>query len=114
MINKEIDEMRHLTDEMSKAISTEYKKRVLADERKLEAVLKENGWRKASEVAREIFDEIDNLLLITIGIIDESLDNAVRENNFVVASVMSNNRSLVDTLRTAISVRKKKYTEGEE
>lgn len=54
--DKQIEEMRHLADEMGKAISNEYKKRVLADERKLEAVLKENGWRKASDVAREIFE----------------------------------------------------------
>ena len=53
-IDKAIDEMRHLADEMGKAISTEYEKRVLADERKLEAVLKENGWRKASDVAEDI------------------------------------------------------------
>lgn len=57
----EISEMRHLADEMEKAISTEYEKRVLADERKLEAVLKENGWRKASDVAREIFAELGKL-----------------------------------------------------
>ena len=54
-------EMRKLADEMEKAISTEYRKRILADERKLEEVLKANGWRKASEVAREIFEEIDEL-----------------------------------------------------
>lgn len=52
------DEMRHLADEMGEAISTEYEKRALADERKLEAVLKKNGWRKASEVVREIADFI--------------------------------------------------------
>lgn len=56
------DEMRKLADEMGKAISNEYQKRVLADERKLEAVLKENGWCKASEVVREIFEEIEKLL----------------------------------------------------
>lgn len=48
------DEMRKIANEMQEAISTEYKKRVLADERELEAVLRENGWRKASEVAREV------------------------------------------------------------
>lgn len=59
---RQIEEMRYLADEMGKAISTEYEKRVLADERKLEAVLKENGWRKASDVAREIFEEIEKTL----------------------------------------------------
>jgi hypothetical protein len=57
--DKQLEEMRPLADEMGKAISNEYERRVLADERKLEAVLKENGWRKASEVASEIFEEIE-------------------------------------------------------
>ena len=56
--DKQIEEMRHLADEMGKAISNEYERRVLADERKLEAVLKENGWRKASDIIDEIFEEI--------------------------------------------------------
>ena len=57
--DKQISEMRYLADEMGKAISTEYERRVLADERKLEEVLKANGYRKASEVAEEIFEEIE-------------------------------------------------------
>lgn len=56
--DKQNEEMRYLADEMGKAISTEYEKRVLADERKLEAVLKANGWRKSTDLAREIFEEI--------------------------------------------------------
>ena len=57
--DKRIEEMRHLADEMGKAISTEVERRYIACERKLEAVLRENGWRKASEVATEIFAEIE-------------------------------------------------------
>lgn len=71
MKDKYIEEMRHLADEMGKAISNEYEKRVLADERKLEAVLIANGWRKASEVAREIFEEIE-----------KALDNSVETEHF--------------------------------
>ena len=62
-IDKPINEMRKIADEMQKAISDGYRRTVLADERKLEAVLKENGWRKASEVAREIFEEIEEIRL---------------------------------------------------
>ena len=51
-------EMRRLADEMSKAISTEIEQRHLADERKLEAVLKENGWCKSSKLITEIADYI--------------------------------------------------------
>ena len=56
------DEMRKIANEMQEAISTEYKRRVLEDEKKLEAVLIANGWRKVSEVAREIFEEIERVI----------------------------------------------------
>ena len=110
---KQIEEMAKLTkqhctiDNMCGSCSLETCNDCLSE------VLYNADYRKASEVAREIFEEIDNLLLFTIGVIDESLDSAVQENNFIVANLMSNNRSLVDTLRVAISVRKKKYTEEE-
>ena len=90
--DKQIDEMRHLADEMGKAISTEYEKRVLADERKLEAVLKANGWCKASDVAREIFEEI--------------------ERNLVTIDDVDFNRFRCIGARTFAEL-KKKYTEGE-
>ena len=53
-IKKITDEMHRLVDEMQKAISDAYTERLCADERKLEAVLKENGWCKASELITEI------------------------------------------------------------
>jgi hypothetical protein len=84
--DKQMNEMRHLADEMGKAISTEYEKRVLADERKLEAVLIENGWRKASEVAREIF-----------GMLREDLKGEVD----------------MEYLERLLTIYEKKYTEGE-
>lgn len=59
--NKQIEEMRYLADEMGKAISTELEKRYLADEQKLEEVLKANGWRKSTDLAEEIFAEIDEI-----------------------------------------------------
>lgn len=51
-------EIHELAKKMSEAISNEIQRRVIADERKLEEVLKANGWRKASEVMREIADFI--------------------------------------------------------
>ena len=60
---KQIEEMRYLADEMGKAISTEIKHQYIKDERKLEEVLKANGWRKSTEVAEEIFGEIDEAML---------------------------------------------------
>ena len=59
--DKQIEEMRYLADEMGKAISTEIKHQYIQDERKLEEVLKANGWRKSTDVAEEIFVEIEKL-----------------------------------------------------
>lgn len=90
--DKQIDEMRYLADEMGKAISTEYKKRYLADERKLEAVLKENGWRKATEVAEEIFAEIDRMIY-----------RLLNDRHYIVGDMCYEVEEL-----------KKKYTQGKE
>ena len=51
-------EMHELAKQMSEAISTAVEQRYIEDEAKLEAVLRANGWRKASDVAREIFRDI--------------------------------------------------------
>lgn len=75
-MNKQIEEMRYLADEMGKAISTEIKIRYLEDERKLEAVLKANGWHKQSEVVEKIFGEIYEVL----NELYESANNACHNN----------------------------------
>lgn len=54
-------EIHEIAKRMSEAISTEMEHRYISDERKLEAALKENGWCKASDLAEEIFAEIDKL-----------------------------------------------------
>ena len=56
-------EIHEIAKRMSEAISTEMEHRYISDERKLEAVLKENGWCKASDLAEEIFAEIDEAML---------------------------------------------------
>lgn len=108
------EEMRRLVEEMEKAISTECVKRFLADERTLEEVLKANGWRKASDVAREIFLEIDSFLKETVHIIDRAIDDAVRKENFASANIFSNQRSLVDTIIISLAEIQKKWAEGGE
>jgi hypothetical protein len=55
-------EIHELAKQMSEAISTEVEQRYIEDEAKLRAVLIENGWRKTSDVAEEIFAEIDKKL----------------------------------------------------
>lgn len=52
-------EMHELAKQMSEAISTAVEQRYIEDEAKLEAVLRANGWRKASDVAEEIYNELD-------------------------------------------------------
>ena len=54
-------EIHEIAKRMSEAISTEMELRYISDERKLEAALKENGWCKASDLAEEIFAEINDL-----------------------------------------------------
>ena len=101
MSGDNIDEMRYLADEMGKAISTAYEQRYLADERKLEAVLKANGWRKASDVAREIFEEIDKRL-------DEMTVIASPNDCFITTF-----RKTMEKVTAEVEELKKKYTEGE-
>lgn len=48
------NEMTKIADEMQKAISDAYTKKLRADERKLEEVLRENGWHKASDIFADI------------------------------------------------------------
>lgn len=105
--DKSIDEMRHLADVMGKVISTEYERRVLADERKLEAVLKENGWCKASEVAREIFEEIDDLLHHDERDYDDLMDSETVPEIYTEYLACSN---YICGARQAIAELKKKYT----
>lgn len=57
-------EIHEIAKRMSDAISTETEHRYIKDERKLEAVLKENGWCKASDLAEEIFAEIEKIAKI--------------------------------------------------
>ena len=50
------------------------------DEKKLEAVLKENGWRKATDVAAEIFAEIETSLFYKP--INGEIHFAIRESDY--------------------------------
>lgn len=54
------NEIHELAKQMSEAISTAVEQRYIEDEAKLRAVLIENGWRESSEVASDIFAEIDD------------------------------------------------------
>jgi hypothetical protein len=93
-------EIHDLAKQMSEAISTAVEQRYIEDEAKLEAVLRANGWRKASEVAREIFEEIDKRLddlTIVMGALD-----SLRTFHKTIEKVTA----VVDEL-------KKKYTESE-
>lgn len=88
---KQNNEMRYLADEMGKAISTEVRRRYLEDERKLEAVLKANGWRKVSEIIDKVLELLD-------------------ENECRVGSGVY----YYGSLKHDIAELKNKYTEGEE
>ena len=55
-------EIHELAKQMSEAISTAIEERYIEDEAKLQAVLIANGWRKASDLAEEIFAEIEGIM----------------------------------------------------
>lgn len=55
------DEMHKIVNEMQEAISDECCRRVLEDERKLEAALRENGWCKSSDVVKDIIETLTQL-----------------------------------------------------
>ena len=59
-------EIHEIAKRMSEAISTEMELRYISDERKLEAALKENGWCKASDLAEEIFAELDTFAITKV------------------------------------------------
>ena len=63
-----------------------------------------------SEVAKEIFEEIENYLAKCIGVIDEGIDDAVRNDKVDIAGLFSNERLLVVTIKRCIAELKKKYT----
>lgn len=67
MIRDKQTEIHELAKQMSEAISTEVKQRYIEDEAKLEAVLIANGWRKSTDVAEEIFAEIERMCVDTFG-----------------------------------------------
>ena len=64
-----------------------------------------------AEVANEIFAEIENFLLRIVGEFDKALDKAIREDKYGLASLCSDEKNLVITLKIAIAELKKKYTE---
>ena len=55
------NEIHELAKQMSEAISTAVEQRYIEDEAKLRAVLIENGWRKASDVVRDIFNDLNEM-----------------------------------------------------
>ena len=72
------------------------------------------GYRKASDVAREIFEEVDNFFIKTIDIFDKVLDKAVRAGDDELAYFYGDEKNLVITLKIALAELKKKYTEDGE
>ena len=99
-------EIHDLAKQMSEAISTAVEQRYIEDEAKLRAVLIENGWRKASEVAEEIFGKIfalcDNA--------EDKLDKLFNEIN----DYRKGYKNSVKHFRENMVKIKKEYTEGGE
>ena len=93
MRDKQIEEMRK---DLIEIFDEEYEKRRLITPQNTSEKLTAKGYRKASDVAREIFEEIRALLYL----------NALQGDVFI-------GRYFSEELETDIAELKKKYTEGE-
>jgi hypothetical protein len=105
------NEIHELAKQMSEAISTEVEQRYIEDEAKLRAVLIENGWRKASEVAREIFEEIEEIFNKRIAFYT---DMKKQPTLFFVEQYAEAMITNCNIYLQEIAELKKKYTESEE
>ena len=108
MRDKQI-EMHELAKQMSEAISTAVEQRYIEDEAKLEAVLRANGWRKASDVAREIFEEIEEALDGELCKEDERERIAWMESDMREHAIHHYAGDKLETLMTAFDLLKKMH-----
>ena len=74
------------------------------------ALVEDYGYRKASDVAREIFEEIDNMLLKCISASHKQLDEAVRDNSHDGMIATTSASEVLKAMRLYIAELKKKYT----
>ena len=71
----------------------------------------ENGYRKADEVAREIFEDCHNTLIKILGAVRDGLDKAIREDNEEAKLVHIGTEETVKCIILIFAELKKKYTE---
>ena len=75
----------------------------------------QRNYRKASDVAREIFEEIDRMLIADIAICDECMSDARKRKDDIGYLVGMDGKEFVTAIRDEILDLKKKYeSEGEE
>ena len=72
--------------------------------------LTNKGYRKASDVAREIFEEIDNMLLKCISASHKQLDEAVRDNSHDGMIATTSASEVLKAMRLYIAELKKRNT----
>ncbi len=70
------------------------------------------GYRKASEVAREIFEDCHNTLIKILDTVRDGLDKAIREGNEDAKLVHIGTEETVKCIILIFAELKKKYTEG--
>jgi hypothetical protein len=67
------------------------------------------GYRKASEVAREIFEEFHNMLLKIIRVVDDELEKAIRNNDEEAKFVPACTKETLQCVMLCLDELKKKY-----
>ena len=106
--DKQIEEMAKVIQPF---IDDRWEKDMFPNGEEIAELLYNAGYRKTSEVAREVFEEIEKQIDVTLSIIQKSLHaKGGRANGKTL--LIGKNQMLLE-LKCFIAELKKKYTEGE-
>ena len=114
--DKQIEEMANEISEMDEPNAHYYDETLqvheaFADCFTIAKHLYEKGYRKASEVAREIFEDCHNTLIKVRGAVRDGLDKAIREGNEEAKLVHIGTEETVKCIILIFNELEKKYTE---
>ena len=114
--DKQIEEMANEISEMDEPNAHYYDETLqvheaFADCFTIAKHLYEKGYRKASEVAREIFEDCHNTLIKVLGAVRDGLDKAIREGNEEAKLVHIGTEETVKCIILIFNELEKKYTE---
>ena len=107
------DRLIELKKDLTDIFDEEYYRRNLITPQNTAEKLAEKGYRKTSDVAREILDEIDNLFYSLLYVGRDEMLTALRNQDTASFLVSRSGVTTLNVLCVLIAELKKKYTEGE-